>query len=154
MIARIFLALIVAVATITFSTANVEAQCASCESGCTACQDNCCDTCGVTGCRGCRGLVVRPLRMPGRFVNCPECECEVCELKVSSGKEEKKCFVVKCETICIPKVQLPWGFSCNPLCAKTKKVRKLSTKKYECPKCSYKWEVKNVCEAPVVTEKK
>ncbi len=91
---------------------------------------------------------------------CPNCH-NCCVLKAECGKEEKSCWEVECEEICIPCVVLPWQKwlakhhgkgscqSCTSGCnacstvnngARVKTVRKLKKKTYECPKCKYKWE--------------
>ncbi len=38
---------------------------------------------------------------------CPNCHA-CCTLKVESGKEEKSCWEIECEEICIPCVVFPW----------------------------------------------
>jgi hypothetical protein len=82
-------------------------------------------------------------------VQCPECSqafCppaeEYCELCVTQEKVEHECFEVDYKTICIPKVIPPWRRGCEPVCAEARSVKVLTTKKYECPACQYKWEVR------------
>ncbi len=38
---------------------------------------------------------------------CPRCK-SCCTLKVECGKQEKHCWEIECETICIPRVVFPW----------------------------------------------
>ena len=95
---------------------------------------------------------------------CPECN-HCCRLDAEMGEEEKKCFEVETEVVCIPRVVFPWqvGKRCFPFCgkkkhhgscdqcdgvgcsacvhngAKTRKVKILKSRKYKCPKCEYTW---------------
>ncbi len=89
---------------------------------------------------------------------CPKCHT-CCVLKAECGKEEKSCWEVECEEICIPCVVFPWqkskakhtghgSESCAVGCsgcstvnngARVKTVRKLKKKTYECPQCKYEW---------------
>jgi len=92
--------------------------------------------CGVKNC-GCR--LKRARR--GAKVACPECDSDFCQLKVSKGKEEKKCFEVTQKEVCIPAVRLPWKKCCPLPKSKVRVVNVLKTKKYECPKCNYEWKV-------------
>ena len=94
---------------------------------------------------------------------CPECN-HCCQLDAEMGEEEKKCFEVETEVICIPRVVFPWqvGKRCFPFCgkkhrtacdacdgygcsacvhngAKTRKIKILKSRKYKCPKCEYTW---------------
>ena len=85
---------------------------------------------------GCRGTVC-----------CPQCQT-VCQLNVDEGTEEKSCWQVECEEICVPRVVFPWQKSCcdptvnNGACVKV--VKKLKKHKYECPTCEYSWTPKKV----------
>lgn len=73
----------------------------------------------------------------GCHVQCPQCR-SYCKLEIDKDKEEKSCWTVECETICIPPVTFPW--QCTPKkCAKTKTIRILKKHKYECDVCSYTW---------------
>ena len=87
---------------------------------------------------------------------CNECFCppeEYCELEVSTEMEERTCFELDYKTICIPKIVPPWKNRgcCPPQCAKTRSVKILKTKTYECPVCKYEWQVRKP-ELPVVPE--
>ena len=97
---------------------------------------------------------------------CPNCH-NGCTFKAECGKEEKSCWEVECEEICIPCVVFPWQKwrarrhgqgacdsctggcdSCADSCGvcssvnngvRVKTVKKLKKKSYECPKCKYTW---------------
>ena len=79
-------------------------------------------------------------------VECPSCADEICKLELDRSKVKKKCFVVEQQPICVPPVRLPWA-KCPPATSKTKLVKVLSTKSYECPNCAYKWKLVE-CELP------
>ena len=98
------------------------------------------------GCRKSRPKLAIPKR-----VECPDCDCDFCELKVSKTKEKKKCFEVKQKEVCIPAVRLPWKKNCPPAKSKVRVVNVLSTRSYECPKCKYEWTVHEP-EAPQTKE--
>lgn len=101
--------------------------------------------CGRSNCRGC---AVRKRRCR----KCPKCQNDVCVLKAECVKDERVCFEVEQKLICIPKVSLPWrkcekpcsggcSSNCRHKCAKTKTVKVLKTKVYECDVCKYSWKV-------------
>jgi hypothetical protein len=101
---------------------------------------------------------------------CPECKHR-CKLEAKLGEEEKSCFEVEESVICVPRVVFPWqkqtptgwfrclsqacddchDAGCNACVhngAKTRKVKLLKSKKYQCPKCEYTWtaeEKSNSC---------
>lgn len=79
-------------------------------------------------------------------VQCPSCADEICKLELDNSKVKKKCFVVEQKPICVPPIRLPWA-KCPPATSKTKLVKVLSTKSYECPNCAYKWKLQE-CELP------
>lgn len=76
---------------------------------------------------------------------CPSCG-EQCYLDISEGKEKRHCWEVETKQVCIP----PVHFSCNRCPAsieqlmskpaRTRTVRVLKKKEYECPKCKYEWK--------------
>ena len=112
-----------------------------------------CD-CGKTSCLKSRPKLLRcgSCKRTGGCVQCPQCDADVCKLDVKESKSEKSCFKVKTETICIPKVRLPWQKCCPPMTSKTKVVKRLSTHKYECPSCDYKWSVQEKKECDTCNE--
>ncbi len=54
---------------------------------------------------------------------CPECKME---------DNEKSCFCVECEKICIPAVKFPWENCCIAKPGKVKVVRRVAKKDYTC----------------------
>ncbi len=86
----------------------------------------------------------------GKQVHCPHCS-KPCSPTVSKDMETKHCWCVETKTICIPKVRFPWERHqdcCEskngcppPKCGRTKCVRVLVKKEYECPVCKYKFDV-------------
>jgi hypothetical protein len=103
------------------------------------------------------------LDQTGCSLCCPECQ-HCCQLEAEMGDVEKKCFEVETEVICIPRVVFPWqvGKRCFPFCkknersscdscngrgcsncvhngAKTRKIKILKSRKYQCPQCEYAW---------------
>jgi hypothetical protein len=88
----------------------------------------------------------------GKRVHCPRCS-EPCYPTVSKDMEKKHCWCVETKTICIPKIRFPWerhsGDCCaskdgccpQPKCGRTKCVRVLVKKEYECPVCKYNFDV-------------
>lgn len=98
------------------------------------------------GCKSCRTPKTRACR------KCPNCNADVCKLKVEKGKEKKSRYTTEQKVICIPKVRLPWQ-TCNPCkpvptCSKTRTVTVLKKESYECDVCKYSWEV----QEPMVPE--
>ncbi len=88
----------------------------------------------ATGCVG-----GRHAHHPPRPIMCPNCH-HLCKLEVEQVKEERVCYDVECEAVCLPRVKLPWEDPCTPpKCAKTRLVHVLVEKDYECEKCHYKW---------------
>lgn len=112
-------------------------------------------------------LSMLPLASAGRHrpcghhaMVCPRCGT-CCELKAERVKEEKSCWQVECEQICVPRVVFPWqsrradchgGAGCCDACPRgcdpcirvhngawIKTVKKLKKHKYECPACKYQW---------------
>ena len=99
----------------------------------------------------------------GCNVTCPKCSNSCCVLKAECGEEEKSCFNVECEEICIPRVVFPWqkwmakhrgASSCDSCGGKgcstcstvnngawVKTVRRLKKDSYTCPKCKYEWSL-------------
>jgi hypothetical protein len=82
---------------------------------------------------------------------CPRCG-EVCISTVTVGKEKKYCWEVDTKTICIPKIRFPWERDrdskecCKTGClapksARTKCVKILLKREYECDVCKYRWDV-------------
>lgn len=71
-------------------------------------------------------------------VTCPSCSHR-CEFKIERTTEEKECFEVECETICIPRIRFPWTRCNEPYQATQRTVQKLKTRTYECPACEYTW---------------
>jgi len=88
---------------------------------------------------------------------CPACNY-VCQLEAAIVDEDKKCFEIETEVICIPRVVFPWQrTSVLPGCggctacvsvgcsacvhngAKTRKIKLLKSKTYSCPRCEYTW---------------
>ena len=64
-------------------------------------------------------------------VCCPECKTE---------PNEKSCYCVECEKICIPAVKFPWESCCVRKPGKVRVVRKLTKKDYECgQKVVWEW---------------
>jgi hypothetical protein len=103
------------------------------------------------------------LDQTGCSLCCPECK-HCCQLDAEIGDVEKKCFEVETKVICIPRVVFPWqvGKHCFPFCkknecsscdacngrgcsncvhngAKTRKIKILKSRKYQCPQCEYAW---------------
>jgi hypothetical protein len=86
----------------------------------------------------------------GKRVHCPQCS-EPCYPTVSKDMEKKHCWCVETKTICIPKIRFPWEHSSDccdskdgcppPKCGRTKCVRLLVKKEYECPVCKYNFDV-------------
>lgn len=79
-----------------------------------------------------------------RCLCCPRCG-EVCKPSVERDLEDKTCWEVECETICIPRVRFPWEKApcgcCPPAkCARAKKVNVLIEYEYKCPVCKYSFE--------------
>ncbi len=85
--------------------------------------------CGNVGCQSCG---------PVRHQACATCDAG-CELEIKEEKVKKTCFEVEKKTICIPSVQLPFGLCCKPLFARSKTIKVLKTKTYECPTTKYIW---------------
>ena len=113
----------------------------------------CCKKCGRVKC-----CCPKPRRSCCR--KCPKCQTDVCVLEAECVDEERKCFEVEQKLICIPKVSLPWrkcekpccggcAANCRHQCAKTKAVKVLKTKTYECKVCQYSWKV---CEPEIINE--
>ncbi|WP_146453141.1 hypothetical protein [Bythopirellula polymerisocia] len=74
------------------------------------------------------------------------CTCEpVCCPKNVIGTEEKSCWKVACEYVCVPGFRFPWDKCCGPVCGWVRRVNVLEEHKYECETCGYEWEVKCVC---------
>lgn len=75
--------------------------------------------------------------------HCPKCHAACCKLEVEQVDEEKYCWKVECETICIPRVVFPWQKNCCDPCvnngAWTRKVNVLKKHEYTCPACKYSW---------------
>lgn len=105
-----------------------------------------CNKCGRSQC-----CCPRPPRKSA-CRQCPKCLTDVCVLHAECVDEERKCFEVEQKLICIPKVSLPWrkcekpccggcAANCRHQCAKTRAVRVLKTRKYECKVCKYSWKV-------------
>ena len=92
-----------------------------------------------------------PARKCCKKVVCPKCHCV---LEIEEDKEEKHCYKVECEEICIPEVRFPWHMlgrkkccgmaKCSgpPRCARVKTIRVLKKEEYECKKCKCKWTPK------------
>lgn len=81
-------------------------------------------------------------------LRCPECNATCCELTLEEKIEKASCYEVKREKICIPNVVFPWQKKCcNPRAnngARVRTVKVMTKREYECPKCEYKWEAKDV----------
>ena len=101
--------------------------------------------CGRKKCRGCSAK-----RRTCR--KCPKCQNDVCVLKAECVKDERVCFEVEQKLICIPKISLPWrkcekpccgdcASNCRHRCGKTRTIKVLKTKAYECDVCKYSWKV-------------
>lgn len=77
--------------------------------------------------------------------NCPSCG-EECYLDVSESKEKRHCWNIETKKVCVPPVQFYWAGCPAPTeklkrkPARTKTVRVLKKKEYECPKCKYEWK--------------
>lgn len=69
---------------------------------------------------------------------CPRCHA-YCQLTVTPDKEEKTCWEIECEEICIPAIRFPWEKCCEPKCGTVISVRRLKKVTYECPTCKYEW---------------
>lgn len=91
-----------------------------------------CNHCGQPTCQGC-----------GPVTGCPTCEAG-CDLEIKQEMEKKTCFMIERKTICIPTVQLPFGFCCKPLSARSKTIKVLKTKSYEVPVTRYIWSKSEV----------
>ena len=118
------------------------------------------------------GEVVSSLRSRGKCNKCqqrrqcrkcPKCQNDVCVLSAECVKDKRTCFEVEQKLICIPKVSLPWrrcekpcqggcAANCRHKCAKTKVVKILKTKVYECDVCKYSWKVYEPQEANTTTQ--
>ena len=76
-------------------------------------------------------------------IHCPHCQA-CCTLKAEQVDEERSCWEVECEEICIPRVVFPWQKDCCNPCANNgavvRKVKRLKSKTYSCPACEYTWE--------------
>lgn len=83
------------------------------------------------GCRHCR------------TIPCTCCEPVCCPKRVED-KEEKSCWKVACEYVCVPGFRFPWEKCCGPVCGWVRCVNVLEEHKYECDTCGYEWEVKCV----------
>ena len=121
--------------------------------------------CGRASCRKCRPGIANRIARRRSCRQCPNCNSDVCELKVECVKEKKTCFEVEQKVICIPKFSWPPRRSCNckscdhpccgdpcendcdcqcrcsVKCGKAKTINVLKTKKYECKSCKYRWTV-------------
>lgn len=83
---------------------------------------------------------------------CPSCG-EQCYLDISEGKEKRHSWEVETKQVCIPPVHFSLKccavpdeqLMCKP--ARTRTVRVLKKKEYECPKCKYEWKQFEVEEA-------
>lgn len=79
--------------------------------------------------------------------HCPRCQA-CCTLKAEKVDEERSCWEVEDEKICIPRVVFPWQKDCcNPARnngAVVRTVKRLKAKTYECPVCEYTWEPRGV----------
>lgn len=83
---------------------------------------------------------------------CPSCH-SYCQLTVTPDVEEKSCWEIECEEICIPAIRFPWEKCCEPKCGTVITVKKLKKVTYECPTCKYEWtpvcsSCGNCCGAP------
>ncbi len=83
---------------------------------------------------------------------CPSCH-QYCQLTVTPDVEEKNCWEIECEEICIPAVRFPWEKCCEPKCGTVITVKRLKKVTYECPTCKYEWtpvcsSCGNCCGAP------
>ena len=87
-----------------------------------------------------------------RCRKCPKCQNDVCVLDAQCVKEKRTCYEVEQKLICVPKVSLPWrkcekpcggdcASNCRHRCGKTKTVKVLQKKTYECNVCKYSWRV-------------
>lgn len=85
-----------------------------------------CSSCGNPNCSGCTPVA-----------GCTTCDS--CSLEIKEEKVKKTCFEVEKKTICIPTVQLPFGFCCKPLGARSKTIKVLKTKSYEVLETKYIW---------------
>lgn len=134
----------------------VVAECAATELG----QDDA-RTCVAAGCSSAcdqNGHCARcSQHFSGRDVCCPTME-EV--------TEEKTCWNVKCEKVCIPSVRMPWqpggsrltlfnwlclpeakcrcGSCCAPRCGTVRCVSVLESDSYEVTSCRCKWEIRRL----------
>jgi hypothetical protein len=82
----------------------------------------------------------RPGPIKRVFRRCPKCQCDVCILHCENEKVKKTCFDVDQQIVCLPKVKFPWQ-KCCPTCSKTRVVKVLGVKTYECQQCLYTWKV-------------
>ncbi len=79
-----------------------------------------------------------------RRAPCTCCEPVCCPKRVED-KEEKTCWKVVSELVCVPGFRFPWEKCCGPVCGWVRCVNVLEEHKYECDTCGYEWEVKYVC---------
>ena len=64
----------------------------------------------------------------------PECSVE---------PNEKTCYTVECDKVCIPAVRFPWESCCCKKPGNTRTIRKLGSKDYECgSKRVWDWSIK------------
>ncbi len=82
-----------------------------------------------------------------RYCRTAPCSCcePVCCPKRIEGQEEKSCWKVAGEYVCVPGFRFPWDKCCGPKCGWVRCVNVLEEHKYECDTCGYEWEVKYVC---------
>lgn len=106
--------------------------------------------CGQSDCRSCctgRGNRCRP-----KCRKCPKCENDLCQLHAECVNEQRLGFEVEQRIVCIPEISLPWRkcqqpcngdccSRCRKLCGKSKVVKVLIPRVYECPTCKYSWRV-------------
>jgi hypothetical protein len=103
---------------------------------------------------------------------CPKCRTS-CQLEVVSEKEEKSCWQVECDQVCVPRVVFPWQTGkthsqCRAGCydsrsnsggpctcfnngAWVRTIKKLKKHSYECPACKYEWTTKTVTCGGIVS---
>ena len=89
---------------------------------------------------GCRCHSCRAGKRKKCCRKCPRCNADVCHLKGEKVKVKKTCFEVDQKIVCIPRVTFPWQ-RCGPTCSKTRTVKVLSKKEYECKECKYTWSL-------------
>ena len=89
----------------------------------------------VTGCAACH--------------TCPDCDCEpqAGSLKVKPEKEERSCWNVECEDVCIPQVGCPCDDCCQARCGRVRRVAVLKKETYEVDGCKYEWKIHGTCPA-------